>query len=232
VCECTSGWYGSECGTYLIRSTTVRGVATECDGAPLSLTSVSPFLPGTETVYCTQERPRFNSSAYLRVELSDIPSEYMVSCRATSTDSSEGAVAADVMYFTPAEPEPKELRLLGTVDIVDDGNTTFGVHVVCTAKDLLWGVAEATVTATNIDVPFPHVLSLFPTAALYIGSQVTLQGAHFSEYDDYEVLVGGIRVRFITTNRSTDRCHSIVAAAQLIFARFLGLRCVLPPTTG
>jgi hypothetical protein len=184
-------------------------------------------------VYCTQERPRFNSSAYLRVELSDIPSD-LVSCRASSTDPSQGTAAADVLYFTPAEPEPKELRLLGTVDIVNDGNMTFGVRVVCTAKDSLWGVAEATVTATNIDVPFPHVLSLFPTAALYIGSQVTLQGAHFAEYDDYEVLVGGIRVRCITTNRGTDRpLHPgvrCISTAHMCTIR--GLRCILSPAIG
>jgi hypothetical protein len=159
----------------------------------------------------------FSTSAYLRVELSDIPSD-VVSCRASSTDPSQGTAAADVMYFTPAEPQPKELRLLGTVDIVDDGNTTFGVRVTCTAKDSLWGVAEAKATAPTADVPFPHVLSLIPTAALYAGSQVTLQGAHFGLYDDYEVIVGGIRVngagiyRTVLVNETAGLLFSVTFA--------------------
>ena len=193
TCKCMSGWYGTECGKYFIRSTAVWGVASECEGSPFSLSSVSPFLPGTETAYCTKERLRFNGSAYLRVALSEIPTD-VVSCQASSTAPPQGTAAADVLYFTPTQPEPKELRVLGAVDIKDDGNATFGVRVVCTAKDSLWGVAESMATATTDDVPFPHLLSLFPTAALYIGSQVTLQGTHFSKYDEFEVYVGGIRM--------------------------------------
>jgi hypothetical protein len=178
---------------------------------------VSPFLPGTQTAYCTQDRLRFNSSAYLRVELSEIPSD-VVSCRTSSTDPREGTVAADLLYFTPTQPEPKELRLLGAVDIKDDGNTTFDVKVVCTAKDSLWGAAQSTATATTGDVPFPHLLSLFPTAALYIGSQVTIQGKHFSDYDDLEVYVGGIRVngggvfRTVLLNETAGLIYSVTFA--------------------
>ncbi len=217
MCECTSGWYGAECGTYFIRSTTVRGVASECEGAPLSISSVSPFLPGTQTVYCTQDRLRFKSSAYLSVELSEIPND-AVSCRVSSTDPREGTLAADLLYFTPTQPEPKGLQLLGAVDIKDDGNTTFDVKVVCTAKDSLWGVAQSTAMATTGDVPFPRLLSLLPTAALYIGSQVTIQGKHFSDYDDLEVYVGGIRVngggvfRTVLLNETAGLVYSVTFA--------------------
>jgi hypothetical protein len=53
--------------------------------------------------------------------------------------------------------------------------------------------------ATSAPGPSPHLQwdrrhICNGTCFRYVGSQVTLQGVHFAEYDDYDVLVGGIRV--------------------------------------
>jgi hypothetical protein len=192
---CDPGWYSQntdDCSAYVLH-TAIDGDTNECEGVPLLL-PLMPLMPGRQSLSCSENRTSWRSRSFLNVSLSVAPTA-PVRCQLSSSDVTVATPDLLSVSFSPGDLTSKEVRLVGTVDAVKDGEQSFDVQVVCEGADRRISTARASSRGNNKDVPFPQLSSIFPSTVPFVGTQITLVGANFLAYNtSIEVLVGGVKV--------------------------------------
>ena len=156
---------------------------------------LSAVLPGRQTVNCSEGRTAWNGRSSLQLSVKAAP-KAPISCQLTARTPLEARPASPALEFTANDHTSKSCELLGSVDVKDDGDQDFEIGVQCTGNDRTFNMAGVSVRGSNLDVPFLNITSIFPTTVAYVGTQITIHGKHFAEYqNEIEVFVGGIKVR-------------------------------------